>query len=221
MAEDGRAYCEEVCSVVMGEVETNGRRASDKCNLDRSPVSRIAPFLEVGSTTTHRVAPEIEATLRVENPKISLSSSANANTIHIMPVSQEIPNGLNDETGTQLSWSFRKPIVGKESSPIAQADPSFQDTSRPRSDSDSSSSSTSSSPEPNTAHPPRIHLDSNSNHSHLKIPTSFRRPPIFGPERVIEDERMLAVHRRVLIDILVFGFGIMAVSIHMCFMVLE
>ena len=41
---------------------------------------------------------------------------------------------------------------------------------------------------------------------------TFKRPPIFGPERIVEDERISAVHKQIWHDLLLFGAAWAVVS---------
>jgi hypothetical protein len=43
-------------------------------------------------------------------------------------------------------------------------------------------------------------------------PDPFERPAIFGPERLVLDPRIKAVHRRLMFDVVAFGLCVMAVS---------
>jgi hypothetical protein len=83
--------------------------------------------------------------------------------------------------------------------------------SRTRTSSISSSSSSTSFDSPPFPSHPHSHSHPHA-HAHAHQP-SFPRPPIFGPERVVEDPRILAVHRRVLFDVLSLGFAVMGVVV--------
>jgi hypothetical protein len=59
-------------------------------------------------------------------------------------------------------------------------------------------------------------LDYKYHNQHFKVPLSratsnFRRPPVFGPEKVVEDPRIIETHRQVMRDILKLAFVVTAV----------